>query len=87
MGEPEGSLEERGPETQRGARRCPKPGLCEQEQDGVLPGKSEWSLFVGQHRCELTGVAKGIKAVGYPSLLLLLSNRTMIFPEIVVAQR
>ncbi|CAO2597434.1 hypothetical protein LEMLEM_LOCUS9002, partial [Lemmus lemmus] len=38
-GEPEGSLEERGPEPQRGARRCPKPALCEQEQECALPGK------------------------------------------------
>lgn len=63
------------------------PGLCEQEQEGALPGKSEWSRFVERSRCELTGTAKGVKAVGYPSLLLLLSDWTLILPEITVAQR
>lgn len=63
------------------------PGLCEREQEGALPGKSEWNGFVEQRRCELTGTAKGVKAVGYPSLLLLLSDRTLILPEIAVAQR
>ena len=64
------------------------PGLCEREQEGALPGKNEWSLFVEWHRCELTGTAKGVKAVGYPSrLLLLLSDKTLILPEIAVAQR